>query len=103
MNPFSGRGPPKTSVGKSNQFRCCVKGCTTRSSNGFHNFPTNKNICLEWMRKTNTHHLDLNTISKSYHKVCKKHFADSDFIINISGKKRLKKGSIPSLLLPGVC
>lgn len=100
MNPFSGQGPPKSRDEKSKQFRCCVTGCKTRSSNGFHNFPTNKKVCLEWMKKTKKQHLNINTISKSYHKVCKKHFADCDFEINISGKKKLKKGTIPHLFLP---
>lgn len=102
MNPFSGQGPPKSpkSHEKSNQFRCCVTGCKTRSTKGFHNFPSNKKVCLEWMKKTHKLHLDVNKISKSYHKLCKKHFADCDFVINITGKIRLKKGAIPSLFLP---
>ncbi len=91
-------GAQKSSITQK-QFRCCVAKCPTRSSNGFHNFPTDKKICLEWMKRTGKTNLDINIISRSFHKVCKKHFVASDFQINVSGKKRLKKGAVPSLLL----
>lgn len=99
MNPFSG-SPTNSRGEKIKLFRCCVAGCKTRASNGFHNFPTNKNVCLEWMRRTQKEDLNINTISKSYHKVCKNHFDEGDFKINSSGKNRLIKGATPSRNLP---
>lgn len=98
MNPFFGA---QKSL-RNKQFRCCVAKCSTRSSNGFHNFPTDKKVCLEWMRRTGKENLDVNTISKSFHKVCKIHFVAGDFQINVSGKKRLKKGAVPSLFLSDI-
>lgn len=99
MNPYSGKISPNTSRNK--QFRCCVAGCKTRSSNGFHNFPTNTEVCLEWMKRTQKQNWAVNKIPKSFHKVCNDHFKSSDFEINISGKKRLKRGAVPSQSLPG--
>lgn len=99
MNPFNGQNGQNTPRNK--QFRCCVPGCKIRSSNGFHNFPTNTKVCFEWMKRTLKDNLDVKKMPQSFHKVCKKHFGDSDFQINISGKKRLKKGVVPSRFLPG--
>lgn len=94
MNPFNIEQNEKTS--RSKQFRCCVAGCKTRSSNGFHNFPTNRKVCLEWMQKTGKQDWDVDKIPKSFHKVCKNHFESNDFEINMNGKKRLRKGAVPS-------
>lgn len=96
MKPFEATGHRAQKSG----FRCCVAGCKTKASNGFHNFPTNLETRLKWLKNTNNLHLNHATVAKSYHKVCKKHFSENDFVFNAGGKLRLKKGSVPSLFLP---
>lgn len=81
-------------------FRCCVPGCNTKANNGFHNFPTNENVRLQWIRQTQTFHLDPEKVSNSYYKVCRLHFRDSDLQTNYFGQIRLIKNAVPSQLLP---
>lgn len=81
-------------------FRCCVPGCKTKANNGFHNFPANENVRLQWIRQTQLFHLDPSKLTNSYHKVCRLHFRESDIEINYFGQTRLVKNAIPCQLLP---
>lgn len=85
-------------------FQCCVRGCKAVAKNGLHSFPSNKSLAEKWIMSIK--HEDLinllneKKLARSYHKVCKKHFAESDFQPNVKGKSELLPNSIPSLLLP---
>lgn len=85
-------------------FECCVKGCGTVAKNGLHSFPSNKSVAEKWIMAIKAFHLmdRLNTkgLSHSFHKICKKHFKDSDMKLNGKGQCVVKPNSIPSLLLP---
>lgn len=85
-------------------FKCCVKGCKTIAKNGLHSFPSNKSIAKKWLMAIKALNLiDLlneGKLSRSYHKVCKKHFGEKDFQSNIDGKSQLVTNSVPSLYLP---
>lgn len=85
-------------------FKCCVKGCKTVAKNGLHSFPSSKPVAEKWLMAVKALELtDLNNqgkLARSYHKVCKKHFMESDFQPNIDGKSLLVTNSVPSLFLP---
>lgn len=72
---------------------CFVPGCTTTGTNGFHRFPTDSLVRKEWTEKTKT-----NPTNNS--KICRKHFNDSELLVDIDGKKRLVPNAVPSLFLP---
>lgn len=48
------------------------------------------------MENTKTVHLDPSKDAK----ICRKHFKDSDLIIDMDGKKRLASNAVPTLFLP---
>ncbi|XP_037048454.1 uncharacterized protein LOC119082897 [Bradysia coprophila] len=75
---------------------CFVPGCTTTGTNGLHRFPANRELKIEWMKKTQTTHLNPSNNSK----VCRKHFKDCDLRVDIDGKRRLEPNAVPSLFLP---
>lgn len=75
---------------------CFVPGCTTIGKNGLHRFPANQELKNEWMKKTRTTHLN----PTNNNKVCRKHFQDSDLVVDMDGKKRLATNAVPSLFLP---
>ena len=77
---------------------CFVPGCTTTGTNGLHRFPADPERKTQWMKNTNT--LDLQPTENA--KVCRKHFKESDLLIDLDGKKRLAPNAvpIPSLCLP---
>ncbi|XP_037030403.1 uncharacterized protein LOC119070238 [Bradysia coprophila] len=84
--------------------QCCVRGCETVGKSGFHSFPTNKVSAERWIVATKSHHLidrlAANKLSNSFYKVCRKHFADTDFTKNGKGQIIIKQESTPSLFLP---
>lgn len=85
-------------------FQCCVRGCKTVAKNGLHSFPSNKSQAQKWIEAIKTDDLmDLlteNKLSRSYRKVCRKHFSETDFQPNENGKSQLLPNSVPSILLP---
>lgn len=85
-------------------FQCCVRECKTVAKNGLHSFPSNKSQAAKWIMSTKNdelmNFLNENKLARSYHKVCKKHFAESDFQPNIKGKSELVPNAVPSLFLP---
>lgn len=82
--------------------RCCVPGCITKGTNGFHAFPAKWNVRQEWILRTKVFHLDKMKIVRSWSKVCWKHFTVHDYNIDFKGKKILKPNVVPSLWLPDV-
>lgn len=85
-------------------FACCVRGCETVAKNGLHSFPSKKILAEKWILAIKAFDLidDLNEnkLSRSYRKVCKKHFRECDFIANLDGKSQLVPNSVPSIYLP---
>lgn len=85
-------------------FQCCVRGCKAVAKNGLHSFPANKSLAEKWIIATkNVELMDFlneNKLKRSYRKVCKKHFSDTDFQPNAKGKSQLVPNSVPSLFLP---
>lgn len=75
---------------------CFVPGCMTIGKNGLHRFPANQALKNVWMEKTQTTHLNPTTNNK----VCRKHFRDSDLLVDVDKKKRLVANAVPSLFLP---
>ncbi len=80
--------------------RCCVSGCKTKGTSGFHSFPAKWNIRQEWIRRTKAFHLNKDKIVRSWSKVCGRHFIDQNYTTNFRGKKRLKPKVVPSQYLP---
>lgn len=85
--------------------KCAVVGCRTEGKGkGFHAFPSNKEVASKWINATKAYELidrfNDNKLSRSWYKVCNKHFKESDYETNPNGDRRLLKGVIPSLLLP---
>lgn len=85
-------------------FQCCVRGCKIISKNGLLSFPSNKEIAQKWIAAIRNDEwiklLNENKLSRSYKKVCKKHFSEHDFEPNTNGKIQLVANSVPSLFLP---
>lgn len=85
-------------------YQCCVRGCKVIAKNGLHSFPANKSLAQKWITAIkNTDLINLlneNQLSRSYKKVCKKHFNESEFVPNSKGKSQLVPNSVPSLFLP---
>ena len=80
--------PPKITL-----LKCTVPDCPTLSQNGFSSLPSNLEIRKIWFEK-----LQLNPEIKK-HRVCTRHFNESDY-----GKNRVKlqllKDRVPSRNLP---
>lgn len=77
-------------------FVCCVPGCRESEKRSLHSFPKNQEQCQKWIDATLTYFLDSETAWKTFHKVCRKHFEETDF----RHSNLLKKGVVPSLMLP---
>lgn len=78
-------------------FMCCVPNC--KGTIGLHSFPANAEVSSRWISLTNGYNLKANVLSRSHHKVCKKHFAAKDFEPH-TNETRLVKNALPSLFLP---
>lgn len=91
-----------------NQFKCnmviecCVPYCKTKATSGFHNFPANKERRLRWLKAIHVFHLDEETLSNSFRRVCNKHFLPDDYQTHANGLVRLKYYSVPSQCLPNM-
>lgn len=85
-------------------FQCCVNGCKTVATNGLHSFPSNEIMARKWIAAIKASDLldklKANKLSRSYKKVCNKHFRESDFQPSADGKSMLVANSIPSRFLP---
>lgn len=85
-------------------FACCVRGCETVGTNGLHSFPTKKILAEKWILAIKAFdlidYLKENRLSRSYRKVCNKHFRECDFVANFDGKSQLVPNSVPSIFLP---
>ncbi|XP_037024116.1 uncharacterized protein LOC119066004 [Bradysia coprophila] len=83
---------------------CVVRGCETVGTSGLHRFPKDKSAAEKWIFAIKALHLvdrlNSNKLSGSFYKVCRKHFAQSDLIVNGKGQVIVKQGSTPSLFLP---
>lgn len=79
---------------------CCVPYCKTKGTSGFHNFPANKDLRLQWLNAVQIFHFNEETVHNSYRKICKKHFLPSDYQTHANGLIRLKYNSVPSQCLP---
>ncbi|XP_037032001.1 uncharacterized protein LOC119071257 [Bradysia coprophila] len=75
---------------------CFVPECKTIGTKGFHRFPADSELRETWMEKTNTLHLN----PTKNHKICHKHFKETDLITDWNGKEQLAPNAIPSLFLP---
>lgn len=77
-------------------FVCCVPGCNEIGKANLHSFPKNQNQCKTWSAATSTHFVEKETAWKSYYKVCRKHFQETD----LRNGNLLKKDVVPSRMLP---
>lgn len=77
-------------------FICCVPGCRENGKKILHSFPKDRLQCRKWLQATWCFHLDEQTAWKTHHKVCRKHFQQTD----LRNGNLLKKGTVPSLMLP---
>lgn len=81
-----------------------VPNCCKEWLNGLHSFPSKKQLAEKWILAIKAFELinvlNENKLSRSYRKVCKKHFRESDFIPNVDGKSQLAPNSVPSMFLP---
>lgn len=77
-------------------FICCVPGCGEIGKKTLHSFPKNELQCRKWIVATMCFHLNKQTAWESHHKVCRKHFQNTDF----RNYNLLKKNVVPSLMLP---
>ncbi|XP_037038242.1 52 kDa repressor of the inhibitor of the protein kinase-like isoform X3 [Bradysia coprophila] len=75
---------------------CSVPQCTTKGTGGMHRFPADPQLKRKWMDVTRTQHLQ---DSKSC-RICRKHFKDSDLLVDQDGKRILAPNAVPSLCLP---
>ncbi|XP_056640382.1 uncharacterized protein LOC130447534 [Diorhabda sublineata] len=75
---------------------CCVPGCTNKQAKR-HSIPTNEDVCRIWLQRINNPKLMLADTVLSSHRICDIHF--EPICRNPNG--RLKKVSLPTLLLPG--
>ncbi|KAJ6642525.1 hypothetical protein Bhyg_07476 [Pseudolycoriella hygida] len=80
--------------------KCCVPYCNEEATSGFHNFPADKKRRLCWLKAIQVFHFDEATISKSFRKICGKHFAPSDYQQHANGLVRLKYNAVPNQNLP---
>ncbi len=87
-------------------YQCCVRGCKIKTTNGLHSFPANKSIAQKWIEAIKNNQLinllNEGKLSRSFKKVCRNHFKESDFVQNSNGKSQLVANSVPSLFLPDV-
>lgn len=94
----------KLFLNKKMVLQCCVRGCDTIATNGFHSFPSKKSLAERWITAIKASHLEdrlnSNTLSRSFNKICKKHFLPTDFQLNGKGQMVVKDDSVPSLFLP---
>lgn len=88
-------------------FKCCVLGCKYEAKNGLHSFPSDQSVAAKWIELSQVKKADMlldrsknKTLSHSFYQICKKHFFPDDYVSNVNGDRRLKKGAIPSLCLP---
>lgn len=88
-------------------YKCCVLGCKYEGKNGLHSFPSDHSVAVKWIEFSQVKKADMlldrsknKTLSHSYYQICKNHFIPDDYVSNVNGDGRLKKGSIPSLCLP---
>lgn len=77
-------------------YYCSVPGCKTTGTKIFHSFPKDEKICSQWILKTKCLHLSSKDAYDTHHKVCRKHFQETE----IRPSNRLQRGTIPSLYLP---
>lgn len=75
---------------------CFVPECRTIGTNGLHRFPADPELRKKWMEKTKTLYLGPSKNAK----ICRKHFKETDLLIDIDGKKRLAPNAVPCLFLP---
>lgn len=75
---------------------CYVPQCKTIGTNGFHRFPADPHLKQLWMEKTETLYLH----PTNNNKVCRKHFKESELVVDANGKKQLAQNVVPSLFLP---
>ncbi|KAK6181959.1 hypothetical protein SNE40_009734 [Patella caerulea] len=81
---------------------CCVPLCTSDSRYdidkklSFHNIPKDEKLRREWIVKIRRDENALFKITEASH-VCCLHFNSNDFKKTLSGMRRLKNGSVPSL------
>lgn len=85
-------------------YKCCVRGCKISATKGLHSFPANKTIAQKWIEAIKNYELinlmNENKLARSFKRVCKNHFKESEFVQNPNGKRQLVPDSVPSLFLP---
>ena len=74
---------------------CAVVGC--KSTNNLYTFPTEEELKREWISLCGKKNVNCND------RICGLHFHESNFNVETEPRKhrRLKKGSLPTLHLPG--
>ncbi|XP_062595371.1 52 kDa repressor of the inhibitor of the protein kinase-like, partial [Saccostrea cucullata] len=79
---------------------CCVPLCSEDSRRGtatsFHSFPKDPSARKEWIIKIRRDEGPDFHISKSTY-VCSKHFKEDDIVKTLTGLRKLKKGTVPSI------
>ncbi len=81
-------------------YKCCVPFCKTEGTSGFHSFPANRERRLQWVNAIKIFHVDEETLSKSFRKICQVHFLPGDYQTHANGLVRLRFDSVPSQCLP---
>lgn len=81
-------------------FECCVPYCKTTGTSGFHTFPAKRERRLQWVDAIKIFHLDEETLTKSFRKICQAHFLLSDYQTHANGLVRLRFDAVPSQCLP---
>lgn len=83
--------------------KCCVRECLSTRKVKFHQFPKKESLGLLWLNATNNSDLSKLTydeVLKRRYVICCLHFKPEDYIFG--ARKKLKEGTVPSLLLPKV-